>query len=84
MLASWARSRHLCITTDERFAWAPWRVKAGDRICIFQGGRIPYVVRLRSDGTGTYTLLGECWIQGLMEGEALRLPGFKMEKIVLV
>lgn len=52
-----------------------------DRICIFNGGRIPYVMRLRTDGS--YTLVGEYWVQGLMEGEALDAPDFKLEEIVL-
>ncbi|KAH8692535.1 hypothetical protein GQ44DRAFT_719770 [Phaeosphaeriaceae sp. PMI808] len=83
----WSRYRRLCVTSGDRLAWVPWRhsweAKPKDRICIFHGSCIPYVVRRRRDGSGTYILVGECWIQGLMGGKALQLAGFKEESIVL-
>ncbi|KAF1971983.1 hypothetical protein BU23DRAFT_168914 [Bimuria novae-zelandiae CBS 107.79] len=58
------------------------RTEPGNKICVFEGGSLPYVLRQRADGA--YTLIGECWIQGLMHGEALDLPGFKTETFVIV
>ncbi|KAJ4360961.1 uncharacterized protein N0V89_001530 [Didymosphaeria variabile] len=87
----WQVGRLPCLTTGDRFAWAPkhWDTnildrgtRSGDRICILQGGRVPYLLRPQTDGT--YVLVGECWVQGLMHGEALELPGYKTETIVLV
>lgn len=79
----WAFRRCFSVTTNDRSAWAPEsHAKPGDRIYIFKGGRIPYIIRPRTDGT--YTLVGECWVQGLMHGEALKLPGYKTETITLV
>jgi hypothetical protein len=78
----WARYRFFCLTTLDRFAWVPHLAESGDKICIIQGSRIPYVLRLQPDGR--FMLVGECWIQGSMEGEALDLPEFKWEDILLV
>jgi hypothetical protein len=84
-LNSWSRFRCLCTTLGDRLVWAPRRdassTMPGDKICIFKGARVPHVIRPRDDGA--YTLVGECWVQGLMEGAAVDLPGFEFEKIVL-
>jgi hypothetical protein len=75
-MSYWPYYRHFATTTGGRFAWVPWRIwgtVSGDRICMFRGGRIPYVIRPRDDGTDIYTLVGECWVEDLMEGEALSL-----------
>lgn len=84
-LSNWPRYRRLCITRGDRFVWAPSRghssTDTGDKIAIFKGGRVPYVIRPRGDGS--YTLVGECWVEGLMEGEAVEAPDFKLEEIVL-
>ncbi|PVH86507.1 HET-domain-containing protein [Cadophora sp. DSE1049] len=78
----WARYRFFCLTTLDRFAWVPHLAESGDKICIVQGSRIPYVLRQQPDGR--FVLVGECWIQGFMEGEALDLPGFRWDDIHLV
>ncbi|KAL1600761.1 hypothetical protein SLS60_007149 [Paraconiothyrium brasiliense] len=90
VMTHWQTTRRPCVTTGDRFAWAPGsqqrfdgiQAQRGDRICILQGGRVPYLLRRITDGT--YVLVGECWVQGLMHGEALELPDYKTEKIVLV
>jgi hypothetical protein len=78
----WARYRFFCLTTSDRFAWVPQLAQKGDKICVVQGSRIPYVLRPQPDGK--FILVGECWIQGLMEGHALDLPGFKWQDIYLI
>ncbi|KAH7355251.1 heterokaryon incompatibility protein-domain-containing protein [Rhexocercosporidium sp. MPI-PUGE-AT-0058] len=57
----------------------PLGIKVGDRICVFLGFNTPFVIRPR-DGGG-YLLVGECYIYGLMNGEAL-VDG-KVEDITL-
>ncbi|KAJ0423594.1 heterokaryon incompatibility protein-domain-containing protein [Aspergillus carlsbadensis] len=97
----WMRlhSQHFCRTREDRLGWVPTRARSGDLVCIFDGARVPYVIRPRVvDGIENlsilslaywrhrasrwlsderkgpadteYTLVGECYIQGLMEGEA--------------
>lgn len=47
----------------------PHDSKVGDRICIFKGGSVPFVVR--ENVSGYYQLVGECYIHGIMDGEAM-------------
>lgn len=82
LLSTWARCRYFCVTEQDRFAWVPTQARVGDEICIFRNARVPHVIRWHQDGT--YVLVGECWIEGLMEGEALELPTFEWKDIVLV
>jgi hypothetical protein len=78
---NWARYRWFCRTKEDRFAFVAWRAEPGDEICIIRGARIPYVIRQQLNGK--FMLVGECWIQGLMEGEALNVSGFEWEEICL-
>lgn len=57
--------------TQGRFAGlVPKETLADDLICVLQGGRVPFVVRKRGP---EYILIGECYIHGIMHGEALKL-----------
>jgi hypothetical protein len=80
-LSTWAWRRKFCTTTQGRFAWVPHDADVDDLLSVIRGARVPYVIRLRNDGN--FTLICECWIQGLMEGEALRLPGIEWQEICL-
>ncbi|KAK8108495.1 hypothetical protein PG984_014296 [Apiospora sp. TS-2023a] len=44
-------------------------VEKGDQCCIIAGGQVPYVLRPFGD-TG-YFFVGECYINGIMDGEAV-------------
>jgi hypothetical protein len=41
----------------------------GDTICILLGGCVPFV--LRDTGDGYFKFIGECYIHGIMDGEAM-------------
>lgn len=85
VLTKWPRFRCFCTTFGRRLAWAPKRDHSStlseDKICIFKGSRVPYVIRRQTDGS--YTLIGECWVQGLMDGEAVEADEFELEELVL-
>jgi hypothetical protein len=51
---------------------APESVKQGDVLVIFRGAKFPYV--LRRNGEGTYILVGEAYVHGIMYGEYLESP----------
>uniref|UniRef100_A0A0B7K0G7 Heterokaryon incompatibility domain-containing protein n=2 Tax=Bionectria ochroleuca TaxID=29856 RepID=A0A0B7K0G7_BIOOC len=73
-----------CVTESGRFGQVPLNSKLGDRICVLTGGEVPFVVR--PTGSGTYTLIGECYIDGIMDGEALQeasARGMPLETIIL-
>ena len=70
------------LISRSRFSWVHKHSKIGDKIVVFRGARVPYVIRELENGN--YNLIGECWVQGMMEGEALELPEFKWRDIALV
>ncbi|KAI0467724.1 heterokaryon incompatibility protein-domain-containing protein [Xylaria cf. heliscus] len=73
-LASWLR---FCVTEQGRFGNVPLNTQPGDHICVLLGGEVPFVIR--PTGRGTYTLVGECYIDGIMDGETFDGEHFKAE-----
>ncbi|KAH7131086.1 heterokaryon incompatibility protein-domain-containing protein [Dactylonectria macrodidyma] len=63
----WYQARRFGITTSGDFAAVPKAARQGDIICVFNGGRVPYV--LRPGKQGYYQLVGECYVHGMMRGE---------------
>jgi hypothetical protein len=71
-----------------RFGWSrkgymallPAAAQVDDLICIFLGGSVLYV--LRPAGIDRYEFICECYVQGLMNGEALPKDGSKPENVV--
>lgn len=57
-----------CVTTNGRFGLLPPTSQPGDSICVLLGGEVPFVIR--PTGSGTYTLVGECYIDDAMDGQA--------------
>jgi hypothetical protein len=50
----------------------PDDTEKGDLICVFDGGEVPYL--LRPAGNDSYILIGECYLHGIMDGEAMADP----------
>jgi hypothetical protein len=63
--------RRLMTTSQARIGVAPKAAKQGDIICILFGSSIPMVVRPIPDFENCFTLVGECYVEGVMDGEAL-------------
>jgi len=74
--------RHFSETRNGRLGSMPEGTKVGDKICIFYGGNLPYVIR--PCGNSKYTLIGDCYVHGLMYGEAMDMVDIKTETIHLV
>jgi hypothetical protein len=80
-------TRRFCVTSSGFLGQVPLETQKGDEICILLGMKVPFVMRkLEGWETGrtAYRLVGECYIHGLMYGEALDLPGFILQDIELV
>ena len=69
--------RCFTVTSEERFGVVPMLAQQGDWIVIFRGSTVPFVVRPREDGH--FTLVGECYAVGVMNGEALENLGIKWD-----
>ncbi|KAH7310863.1 heterokaryon incompatibility protein-domain-containing protein, partial [Stachybotrys elegans] len=65
-IAKWQQGRRFAVM-EGTFAAVPTAAKQGDIICIFDGGRVPFVLRPR--GNGHFSLIGECYVDGMMRGE---------------
>lgn len=74
--------RRLAITTSGYLGLIPEAAEPGDHVVIMPGGRVPYIIRQlegayehhTSDGVSTFTeryeFIGDCYIHGIMFGEA--------------
>jgi hypothetical protein len=76
----WADLRLVCegrsfiVTESGRFGLAPWISKPGDWCVVLFGGRSPFVLRRemeKSKSNEVFRLAGECFLHGLMRGEAI-------------
>lgn len=71
------RPRRLLVTHEGKLGAGPPAMLPGDKIFVVLGSSVPMVLRLCTNGT--YKLVGCCYLQGCMEGEALRdLQGGKL------
>ncbi|KAK5009727.1 hypothetical protein LTR28_013730 [Elasticomyces elasticus] len=69
-------------TTMKRYmGLGPKYARQGDRICVFTGSHVPFIVRPHRDQS--YQLVGECYVHGIMQGEVLRMNNILEEPITL-
>ncbi|KAK7977125.1 HET-domain-containing protein [Apiospora saccharicola] len=62
-------SRRIVTTTKGHLGMATKASKQGDSIFLLKDCNMPLV--LRPHGDGTYHLVGECFVHGIMDGEAM-------------
>jgi len=48
---------------------APYNVIIEDLVGVCAGGSVPILVRVSSERTGAFRLIGECYVHGIMKGE---------------
>ncbi|KAH7330418.1 heterokaryon incompatibility protein-domain-containing protein [Rhexocercosporidium sp. MPI-PUGE-AT-0058] len=63
------QGRSFIITSKGYIGLAPLKTEIGDLVTVLEGGYVPFVLR-ELDGGG-YRLVGESFVHGIMEGEAL-------------
>ncbi|KAI1211256.1 heterokaryon incompatibility protein-domain-containing protein [Annulohypoxylon truncatum] len=61
--------RRFFVTAGSLMGIGPETMERSDIIVILFGGKVPYVVR--ELGEGKYSFIGECYVPGLMTGEAV-------------
>jgi hypothetical protein len=64
----WASKRKFARTQIGRLAFLPLHAKEGDTVAVLPQAKVPYVSRLRDDGS--YTVIGEAYVHVVMRGEA--------------
>jgi hypothetical protein len=77
-------SRRFCVTAEERIGIVPCNTRDGDMVAVLYGAQVPFVIRPKKDTKEVqFELVGECYIHGLMDGEALML-GLPVKKLDFV
>ncbi|KAG6355127.1 hypothetical protein INS49_004208 [Diaporthe citri] len=59
-------------TVNGRCGIAPSGVLPGDMVAIFSGGKVPFILRKGFRPWGGIFLIGQCYIDGIMFGEAVK------------
>ena len=80
-LLSMSAGRRFCVTHDGRMGMVRREAVAGDLFCVILGAEVPYVVR--PTGKGSYELIGDCFLHGVMDGETLTDDRYETVDIVL-
>lgn len=78
---SGGKKRRLFRTQSGYLGTGPRSLKEGDEIWILHRGGLPFVLR-RQQKSGHYRLIGETFVYGVMNGEALQ-PGVKAHNITI-
>ena len=61
-------TRILARTSDRRVGWVPQHTKPGDLVALIRGAPFPFILRRADDEH--YTIVGDAYIVGIMQGEA--------------
>jgi Heterokaryon incompatibility protein (HET) len=67
-----SRGRCFFITKGKSMGSGPAAAQVGDHVCILYGKPTPFILRRNSDQS-TYRLIGEAYVNGVMDGEAFEL-----------
>jgi hypothetical protein len=65
------RRRRITITKDGYIGAVPEETQSGDLICVLFGCSVPVVLRKRSEAE--YLFVGECYLHGFMDAEAIAM-----------
>jgi hypothetical protein len=74
-------ARRFAVTEKGYIALVPGCAIEGDQVCVFLGSGVPYILRPASEGR--FLLVGDAYIHGIMDGEALEFDDFIPHEIIL-
>ncbi|MCJ1291525.1 hypothetical protein MMC34_003070 [Xylographa carneopallida] len=80
MVGSAIIGRVLCLSNDKYMVLAPIGTKVGDKICVIHGLPVPFIIRPEGD---MFLLVGEYYVQGVMDGEVMDMEHIKTQEIDL-
>lgn len=76
-------TRRMALLSNGRVAVLPAATEVGDKIAAFRGGLSLYLLRPLA-GRSEYRFIGECYVDGWMDGQLVAESGLEPEIIVLV
>ena len=78
-----AARRKFCVTRRGYMGMVPQGSRPGDLVAIILGAKTPYVLRHCGKVKDSFELVGECYMDGMMDGEMMgMLPRMERLKIV--
>jgi hypothetical protein len=77
------RGRALFITSNGYIGLGPEDLKQGDAVAIFHGAKTPFVVR-EAAKDNQWSLIGDCYVHGIMSGEALEGQKEKNQAFIVI
>lgn len=79
------RYRRLAITKAGYIGAVPEKTRPGDIVVVLYGSSVPIVLRPTAGGN-TYQFIGECYLHGFMDGEAIafQIKGALQEEIFIL
>ena len=77
------KGRVLAMLSNFWLALAPQQVQPGDCICVLHGSTVPWALRPTND-EGKYEVVGQCFVDGIMYGEAVNWEEDEADTFVLV
>lgn len=63
--------RNFSVTKGGRLGQMPIGTEKGDFMCVLLGGDVPFVIRLTDHDSPYHSLIGDCFLDGIMNGETL-------------
>jgi Heterokaryon incompatibility protein (HET) len=73
-----------CVTKTGYVGIVPYEANLGDKICVLHGALVPFVLRKTAGSDSLYKLVGECYIHGIMYGEALSVESIQERRYTLI
>jgi hypothetical protein len=81
MILEACRRRRFLIIDAEYMGLAPLEAESGDFVFIIPGVSVPFVMR---EENGGFRLVGECYVQNVMDGEVIEgLDASQLEEIII-
>jgi hypothetical protein len=79
-----AQHRRLYLTEDRHLGLGPQSAEAGDEVWLVDGAQVPFILRPVDRIKQTFTLVGETYVHGFMNGEMLDWGGIGEEKRIVI
>jgi hypothetical protein len=74
------RGRVMFVSSTGWLGLAPHGTREGDVVFVAVGADVPYILRAFEDG---YELIGECYVQGIMDGEAMEMDWIAVSDVMV-
>jgi hypothetical protein len=82
LVSTTMHGRRLFRTETGTIGIGPDDIQEGDLIVIFFGARTPFIIR-RNERADRFTLIGDCYVHGLMNGEGLRMSLRQRQYVII-